>query len=800
MIRTAFVIPWFGRDLVGGAEQHIFQVTTRLAARGHHVEVLTTCGRSFQDDWQRDHFPEGTSEESGVLLRRFPLRPRDRAAFDEANRQLIALNERPKAAGVSPVPDAVARAFVDENVHSPRLRDYIESERDRYRSIVFSPYLYGPTLLGVECAGDRACLQPLLHDETYAYLPVVESVFHRARRVFFISEGEATLAARLFGPAMWRKGRVLGGGGGDLAAGESRSGALPPGIAAGEFLLYLGRRDRTKNTDLLVRAFRQYRASNAAARLQLVLAGPGEVPWGEGQRDGIVDLGLVPEPAKAALLAQCRVLVQPSQNESYSRTMMEAWLCSRPVMVHADCLATSLAVGSSGGGWTADSEKAWADVFARVEALDDAALAGRGERGKAYAREHADWEKVIDRYEEALELRPRGRARPELRRRSRGAIHQLTAGLDHGDAISNQILFIAEVLRDLGYRSGIFAEHVGRGMADFASTFAPAALVPGEGIIYHHGIGSPLAAHAVRHAGPKALIYHNITPAHFFEPWEPSFAKLLANGRKDLRGMAAAFPISAGVSAYNAAELRETGFRDPLVVPIFIDPMRWAQPADPEWMRILQDGRTNLLFVGRVSPNKCQHHLVQAFHEYLRHDPGARLILAGVWPDGHPYARFVRDEAERLGVAAQVWLTSRITDAQLQACYRTAHLFWSMSEHEGFCVPVIEAMWFDVPVLAYASSALPETLGRAGILFTEKRWPELAALAHMLVEDRALRRKVIAAQRARRTVFLPEAILPALLDLIARLDAQGESTHSGHDQPGSADTSSQYPSRMRGQR
>lgn len=798
MIRTAFVIPWFGRDLVGGAEQHVYQVTTRLAARGHQVEVLATCGRAFQDDWERDHHPEGVSNESGVLVRRFPLRRRDQAAFDLANGKLIALNARPKATGVCPVDEAAARAFVDENIHAPKLLEHIAREREGYQSIVFAPYLYGPILLGVERAGDRACLQPLLHDETYAYLPAVESIFHASRRIFFISDGEAMLAARLFGPSMWRKGRVIGGGV-EVAGGTPERESLPAGVNAGSYLLSLGRRDPTKNTDFLLRAFQRFRASHPSTALQLVLAGPGDVPWGEGSRQSVVDLGVVSEEAKAALLAHCRALVQPSRNESFSRTMIEAWLHGRPAVVHDDCLATSGAIDASGGGWTAATEAEWAELFARIESMDAAALEDRGERGKAHAREHADWDKVIDRYEEALDLRrparvPRAASpRPPLR-----AVHQFSAGLDYGDAISNQAFFIAEVLRDLGHRSEIFAQHIGPAMVDLGRPFVPGALDPEDALIYHHGIGSPLTAQAVRHPGPKALVYHNITPAHFFERWEPSFAKLLEQGRHDLHDLAAAFPVSTGDSTYNADELREAGFKDPMVVPIFVDPMRWALPPDRDWMRLLQDGRTNLLFVGRVAPNKCQHHLVEAFQEYLRHDPGARLILAGVWPEGHPYARFVREEADRLGIGAHVLLTSRITDAQLLACYRTAHLFWSMSEHEGFCVPLIEAMWFDVPVLAYKCCAIPETLGQAGILFTEKRWPELAALAHMLVEDRALRKKVIAAQRARRSAFLPEAILPSLLELLGRLGASRAAPSAG--QPRIAETSPQYASMMRGQR
>jgi glycosyltransferase involved in cell wall biosynthesis len=111
-------------------------------------------------------------------------------------------------------------------------------------------------------------------------------------------------------------------------------------------------------------------------------------------------------------------------------------------------------------------------------------------------------------------------------------------------------------------------------------------------------------------------------------------------------------------------------------------------------------------------------------------------------------------------------------DAQLLACYRTAHLFWSMSEHEGFCVPLIEAMWFDIPVLAYRSSAVPETLASAGLMFTEKKLPEVAALAHLLVEDADLRNKVIAAQGFRRRDFLPEAVLPAFLDLLGAMTGE----------------------------
>ena len=799
-MRTAFVIPWFGRDLVGGAEQHIYEVVKRLLARGHDVEVLTTTCRSFQDDWQRNHHPEGVQEESGITVRRFAVRRRNAAAFDAANRELLEKNENPKPLGVLPVSESAARTFVEENIHSPALLSFLATHGRDYQSVVFAPYLYGPILHGVALVRERAFLQPLLHDETYAYLPAVEAIFQEARRIFFISEGEALLAARLFGPSMWRKGMVLGGGGGiDLAAPiPSADYDLPSSVAACSYLLYLGRRDPTKNTDFLLRAFQRYRASNPQARLQLVIAGPGEANWPEAREGGVVDLGLVSPEGKTRLLDGCRALVQPSRNESYSRTMMEAWLHGRPVIVHGDCIATSRAVEVSRGGWLASTEEEWSNAFTRVDGSSEAELSGRGQLGMAYARVHADWNRVIKRYEDALELGTSSRRRRAPRKLSRRAVHQMLPSIDYGDAISNQVVFTREALRELGYESEIFAWHIADSMRDVSHRFESGAFSPDDALLYHHAIGSEITPHAVAHRGPKALIYHNITPARFFEDWDPAFARFLEEGRKDLHDMASVFPVSAGDSRYNADELRDAGFPDPSVVPIFVEPMRWSASADAEWMKILQDGRTNVLFVGRVAPNKCHHHLLEAFSAYRQFDPRARLIIAGGWVEGHPYARFVRSEAERLGISQQVVLTWRLTDAQLLACYRTANLYWSMSEHEGFCVPLVEAMWFDIPVLAYRSSAVPETLGSAGAMFTEKgRWPELAAFAHLLVEDRDLRRKVLEAQRRRRSTFLPEAVLPSLLQLLARLGV-GDEVEA--DQDGRTDVSSQYPSMIRGQR
>ena len=217
-------------------------------------------------------------------------------------------------------------------------------------------------------------------------------------------------------------------------------------------------------------------------------------------------------------------------------------------------------------------------------------------------------------------------------------------------------------------------------------------------------------------------------------------------------------------------ELETAGFPDPRVLPIPVNPEKWNFPPDPTLMAQLQDGRKNILFVGRVAPNKKQDDLVTAFDAYLKHDPNARLILAGRVEDDDPYASRVLDLIDAFDLKDAVIVAGSVTDTHLAAFYRTADLFWSMSEHEGFCVPLIEAMWFDVPILAYKSSAVPETLGSAGLLFNDKsRFRELGALAHVLITDHKLRSTILCAQRQRRNSFLSQEIRPTLFDLVGRL-------------------------------
>jgi glycosyltransferase involved in cell wall biosynthesis len=299
--------------------------------------------------------------------------------------------------------------------------------------------------------------------------------------------------------------------------------------------------------------------------------------------------------------------------------------------------------------------------------------------------------------------------------------------------------------------------------------FSEEAFAESQAVVYHHSIGSDMTAAVRRFEKSKALIYHNITPAEFYDEYSPKIAAMLRRGRDGFSEMAPDFPLALGVSRYNAAELEAIGFNEPGVLPLCIDPARFAEP-DPVTLEALSDGRTNILFVGQTAPHKKQDDLIRAFRRYLELDRGARLILIGGCAPDNPYSVALDELVRSLGIEDSVLRPGFVSEAQLVASYQTAHLFWSMSEHEGFCVPLIEAMWFDVPVFAYDSTAVPETLGDAGELCRDKRDPAaLAKRAHQLVHDAELRKRVIGAQRKRRSDFGLEKFIPALEQLAKQL-------------------------------
>ena len=762
---VAIVVPWFGADQTGGAEQQAFQIATRLAARGHEIEVLTTTNHSFHSDWSKNYYSPGVTQENGLTIRRFSVAARDAAKFDEVNAKLLSLDPSKLRPGVPPLTPTETDTFIRNNIESQALLNYLRTEGNSYHAFLFLPYMFAPVTLGLPLVAERAWLQPCLHDEPQAYLLETAMLFRTARGLLFNSEGELELALRLYGPGILTRSTIVGEG---VEFSPSSDAALPGLLRQTRFVLYLGRRESTKNVDQLLRAFQDFKKLNPESELQLVLAGPGTESLPAA--DSVHDLGLVSDEVKSSLLEHCQVLVQPSRNESFSRAIMEAWQRSKPVVANSGCLATALAVTKSGGGWTAGSQAEWVEVFTQIDRAPEILLQQLGVKGRSYAEANSDWSLVIDRYEVLFSLvsQPAG-TNVSVRSPAR-SIHQLLPDIVYGDAISNQACAIRDRLRQEGYTSEIFVRRREKRMVQQASLFDEARPKPEDVLIYHHAIGSDLTDFAIQHEGPKCLVYHNITPAEYFQPYRPGFAWMLEVGRNSLVRLAKHFAVSVGDSAYNAAELAACGFSCPGVLPIIVDPDKWNIAPDELLLDRLQDGRTNILFVGRVAPNKQSCRLIEGFSYYLNLDPEARLIIAGETRESDPYFHRLLEARRQMGLEREVELTGQISEPQLLAYYRTAHLYWSPSEHEGFGAPLVEAMWFDVPVLALNATAVPETLGYAGVLYSaEEDLPQVAARAFQLTHDLDTRNTTIEAQRRRRWDFTPSAVWPILEQLVGRI-------------------------------
>jgi glycosyltransferase involved in cell wall biosynthesis len=236
--------------------------------------------------------------------------------------------------------------------------------------------------------------------------------------------------------------------------------------------------------------------------------------------------------------------------------------------------------------------------------------------------------------------------------------------------------------------------------------------------------------------------------------------RICAIGREEWKQLRGEVDLALADSEFSRRELEAAGFPRTGVLPILLDFARYREASAPALERLLRDERTNVLFVGRVTPNKRQEDLVRLAAYWKRFiSPDLRLVLVGKLPRRRPYLDALQSFLREEGFTPwEVVLTGHLSHAELLACYRTAAIFVSMSEHEGFGVPLVEAMLMRVPILAYAATAVADTLGGAGVQFTEKRYPEMAEVGYRLTTDAGLRAAVLAAQDERLRAFAPGSV------------------------------------------
>lgn len=341
---------------------------------------------------------------------------------------------------------------------------------------------------------------------------------------------------------------------------------------------------------------------------------------------------------------------------------------------------------------------------------------------------------------------------------SKAVLHQFAEGAAPGDAITGQMFSIRQWLRDAGYTSEIFAASIHPALAGEVGDALRYRPKPGETqAVYHHSIGSAVADHLRQLPLRLLLIYHNVTPPGFFQQSDPGLAAQLQRGIDQLPGLREQSGLALGDSNFNTAALVEAGFTRTGTLPLPLDEAQYQETDDPAVLATLGERGACLLFVGRLAPNKRQDDLVKLLHHLRRIRPESRLALVGsLWSP--PYVRWLRDLVRSLGLEEAVIFAGHASQQAMVTYYRHAALYVSMSEHEGFGKPLVESMYFDLPVLAYASTGVPDTLGGAGVLFHDKHFEALAEVADLLIHDAALRGRVLARQQARLQSFLAPAV------------------------------------------
>ena len=353
-------------------------------------------------------------------------------------------------------------------------------------------------------------------------------------------------------------------------------------------------------------------------------------------------------------------------------------------------------------------------------------------------------------------------------------IIQLLPTIQFGDAVSNDARAIDAIIREQGYSTAIYAEnidaHLPKGTAQLASNMP--RLRDDDILIYHASTGTRLNYELPNFGGRQVMFYHNITPPQYFHGYNESAENLTKSGYEGMRFLSDKVNYCIADSDYNRQDLRRMGFKCPIdVCPIIIPFEDYDQEPNARLLNQYRGKKwTNLLFVGRIAANKKQQDVIRAFYCYQkRYNPKSRLFLVGNIQGMERYAIQLQRYTQLLGIEDKVVFTGHVKFDEILAYYRMADIFVCMSEHEGFCVPLVEAMYFGIPIVARRTSAISGTLGKGGLLLNDNS-PEMAAAAiDRVLKDEALRDFLAEQQEKRLDELKYESVKQQVLACIDKM-------------------------------
>ena len=333
---------------------------------------------------------------------------------------------------------------------------------------------------------------------------------------------------------------------------------------------------------------------------------------------------------------------------------------------------------------------------------------------------------------------------------------QILPTLSFGDGVGNDAIALKEIIGKMGYSTDIYAENIDKRLPEGTAIKADKLrdLKKDDVLIYHKSTGTDLSFKIDTYKCRRVMIYHNITPPDFFRPYSASATQLTEYGYKGVEYLRDKMDYVLAVSEYNKSELIRMGYTCKIdISPSLTKFEDYEQAPDEATMKKYRDGKKNIIFVGRIAPNKKQENVIRAYCCYRKLNPDSRLILVGSANGMENYNERLVKYVNALGLSDDVVFTGHIKFSEILAYYHVADAFVCMSEHEGLCVPLVESMFFGVPIIAYDTSAISETLGGSGVLLDSNDPVFAAAVIDRVVKDEKLRKSLIEGQKKRLEYF-----------------------------------------------
>lgn len=350
-------------------------------------------------------------------------------------------------------------------------------------------------------------------------------------------------------------------------------------------------------------------------------------------------------------------------------------------------------------------------------------------------------------------------------------IHQVAPALIYGDAVSNNTIALRETFRSMGYKSEIYSKWIDPEVSAYARPLNRYKGKESNLLFYHFPLaGGEVTEFVKQLPDRKALIYHNITPPEFYYRYDKLSALQCSEGLKEIKGLTGHFRLALGVSEFNRQALEHFGFEKTGVLPIFSDFGKFDGIKDDSISgAVNKNGAVNFLFVGRLAPNKCYEDIIKSFFCYNRYiNKNSRLYLVGS-THIRSYVSHLENLVSGLELEGSVIFAGKVKNEELAGHYRNADVFLCMSEHEGFCVPLLEAMHFHVPIVAYKSTGVPYTLGDSGVLVGEKNYVRIAELINIVLQDRQLKARIVEGQDRRLEDFDRVRVREKIAEIIGTL-------------------------------